>query len=273
MNEDLELAGRAALAGGRAAMAFWRDDDLAVDDDREGPVTAADRASHEAIAAILAAERPGDAVRSEEARTNGEPAPAAGRLWVVDPLDGTREFIDRIGEFSVMVGLAVDGEARLGAVYRPVPDLLSLGEIGRGAVIREGASTPDARERPLAAPDGGRPPYRLARSRSHPDERLTRLEEALEARVIESGSAGTKCCLVAEGDADLYVHPVPYLKEWDTCAPEAVARAAGARVTDCFGDPLQYGKAGPRQGRGIFVAAPSVYADVAPIVAEAAEGL
>lgn len=254
-------------------MSHYGDVDLAIDQAAgEGPVTAADRASHRAILSILREEKPRDPVVSEEDRVPNEGYGPVERLWVVDPLDGTREFIDRIGEFSVMVGLASGGAAWLGAVYQPVPDRLFLGAVGEGAWVQEDASRSTGRV-PLVAPEGSGPPYRMARSRSHPDERLTRLESAMEGRSVPSGSAGTKCCLVAEGKADLYVHPVPYLKEWDTCAPDAVLRAAGGRVTDCFGAPLEYGKPDPRQLRGIFAAALRIHSEVAPLVAEVAEGL
>ena len=253
-------------------MAFYGDEDLAIDEPSgHGPVTAADRASHDAMVSILD-EATDDPVVSEEGRAESQSG-CAGRRWIVDPLDGTKEFIERIGEFSVMVGLAVDGEARLGAVYQPVPDRLFLGAIGSGAWVQDNARTSSKRRSLVARNEGGRP-YRLVRSRSHPDERLVALEEALAgARVMRSGSAGTKCCLVAAGDADLYVHPVPYLKEWDTCAPDAVLRAAGGRVTDCFGSLLEYGKPDPRQPRGIFAAPPAVHESVAPIVADVAAGL
>lgn len=273
LTDDLALASRAALAGGRAAMAFYGAGDLDVEDPTgRGPVTAADRASNEAILAILAAERPGEALLSEESAER-DAASAGGRLWVVDPLDGTREFIDGIGEFSVMVGLAVDGGAVLGAVYQPEPDRLFAGEAGRGAWVTERA-TQGGEARRLEAPREAAEPLRLVRSRSHPDERLQRLEEALgDVDVILSGSAGSKCALVALGRADLYVHPVPYLKEWDTCAPEALLVAAGGRVTDCFGEPLRYGKADPKQPRGILAGNPGAAALAGPAVAAAAEGL
>jgi 3'(2'), 5'-bisphosphate nucleotidase len=116
-------------------------------------------------------------------------------------------------------------------------------------------------------------PLRFVRSRSHPDERIRRLEAALgEVEVILSGSAGSKCALVASGAADLYVHPVPYLKEWDTCAPDAKLRAAGGRVTDCEGEALRYGKDHPAQPGGIFAAHPAAWEYALPIVRELANG-
>lgn len=266
---DLAVAASATLAGGVAVMAHYGRDDLAIEDPTgRGPVTAADRDSQAAILEVLEQRRAGQRVLSEEA-----PPPAGfegGRLWVVDPLDGTREFIDRIDEFSVMVGLAVDGEARLGAVYQPAADRLFAGDVRSGAWVIEGARE-GAVPRPLAVGDLGAP-LRFVRSRSHPDERIRRLEAALgEVEVILSGSAGSKCALVASGQADLYVHPVPYLKEWDTCAPEAMLRAAGGRVTDCGGEPLRYGKADPAQPGGIFAAHPAAWKTALPIVKEIAD--
>jgi 3'(2'), 5'-bisphosphate nucleotidase len=265
---DLGVAAGAALAGGLAAMDLYGRDDLSVEDPTgRGPVTAADRASQAAILEVLARERAGERVLSEEA-----PAPsgtAEGRLWIVDPLDGTREFIDRIAEFSVMVGLAVDGRAVLGAVYQPAADRLFAGEPGIGAWVVE-----DAGHDPRAARLGiGKlhAPLRFVRSRSHPDERIRRLESALgEVEIILSGSAGSKCALVASGAADLYVHPVPYLKEWDTCAPDAMLRGAGGRVTDCSGAPLRYGKTDPAQASGIFAAHPAAWESALPLVREIA---
>ena len=264
----MAIAAGATLAGGLAAMDLYGRDDLAIEDPTgRGPVTAADRASQSAILEVLGRRCRGERVLSEEAPAPG--GSAGGRLWVVDPLDGTREFIDRIGEFSVMVGLALDGEAVLGAVYQPALDRLFVGDVRKGAWLVE-----KARDRPGLAPlevgDLGSP-LRFVRSRSHPDERIRRLEAALgEVEVILSGSAGSKCALVASGAADLYVHPVPYLKEWDTCAPEAMLRAAGGRVTDCGGEPLRYGKADPAQPGGIFAAHPAAWEAALPIVREIA---
>ncbi|HET6361841.1 MAG TPA: 3'(2'),5'-bisphosphate nucleotidase CysQ [Gemmatimonadota bacterium] len=265
---DLAVAASAALAGGLAALELYERDDLAVEDPTGGgPVTAADQASQEAILEVLGRQRRDEPILSEEA-----PAPAGlaeARLWVVDPLDGTREFIDRIGEFSVMVGLAVEGAAELGAVYQPATDRLFAGAAGVGAWRIEDASARPRTERLATRPV--HEPLRFVRSRSHPDDRIRRLEAALgEVEVILSGSAGSKCALVASGEADLYVHPVPYLKEWDTCAPEAMLRAAGGRVTDCRGEPLRYGKDHPAQPGGIFAAHPAAWESALPIVREIA---
>jgi 3'(2'), 5'-bisphosphate nucleotidase len=270
--DDLGAAATAALAGGAAALRHYGLTDLAVEDGARGPRTAADRASHEAILETLATLRAGDPVRSEEGSADAS-AGADGRLWVIDPLDGTREFIAGIDEFSVMVGLAQDGEALLGAVYRPAVDRLFVGVSGAGAWrvgVRGG--------RPEASPlrvDGSSPTHlRTVESRSHPDVRLRRLAARLSDRfvcvTVRCGSAGTKCTRVAAGEADLYVHPVPHLREWDTCAGEAVARGAGARVGSCTQEKLRYGKSDPSHPNGIFVAPPAVWERVAADVASVA---
>lgn len=270
--DDLGVAAAAALAGGAATIRHYRAADLAVEDGSRGPTTVADRASHDAILETLTALRPGEPVRSEEGGADAT-ADADGRLWVVDPLDGTREFMAGIDEFSVMVGLAQDGEAVLGVVYRPALDQLFVGVSGAGAWrVEAGGARPEAS--PLQV--DGRAPARLrmVESRSHPDPRVRHLAALLADRfacvTVPCGSAGTKCTKIATGEVDLYVHPVPHLREWDTCAGEAVARGAGARVGSCMEEPLRYGKNDPSHRNGIFVAAPVVWERVSADVAAVA---
>ncbi len=267
---DLRLAARAAIAGGAAAWEHYRDGDLEIEDKGDDdPVTAADHASNAAILALLRDARPSDPVLSEES-AGPDPALRKGRLWVVDPLDGTKEFIARNGEFSVMVGLATGGEAALGAVFQPAADRLYLGVTGVGAwAVASPQRAANARPLCLPAEEPASPVIRFVRSRSHPDERLQALIEALpSAEPVVSGSVGIKCALIAAGEADLYVHPVPYLKEWDTCAPEAVLRGAGGTVTDCAGHALRYGKPDPTQRGGIFAGRPAVWRQTRSTVRE-----
>lgn len=274
---DLATAARAAVEGGLAARPHYRDDELTVRQKDPGdPVTEADHAANRAILRVLAAHAPGDPVRSEESAPPSGGVQARGRLWVVDPLDGTKEFIARNGEFAVMVGLARDGAARLGAVLQPDPGRLYVGVAAGGAWTAdvrwagEGAGNGlDASVGPFRAlrvDDGAPARLRLARSRSHSDPLIRAVGEGLGASEVVSGSVGVKCSLIAEGRADLYVHPVPFLKEWDTCAPEAVLRGAGGRVSDCLGAALSYGKTDPRQPRGIFAARSDVWAEALPLV-------
>lgn len=271
--KDLAHAARAALVGGESIERFDERDPDVRSGQWGGPVTEADRASHHAILDVLGRLSPADGIRSEEGREEevmqGGAAAPAERLWLVDPLDGTREFLARNGEFSVMVGLARKGRAVLGAVYQPLPDRLFLGVARAGSWVVEDPRG-EARVQALrvgAETEVDRRPLRVVRSRSHPHQRLERLADL--PRGIEwvvSGSVGVKCAMIAEGRADLYVHPVPYLKEWDTCAPEAVLVGAGGRVTDCLGATLDYGKKDPHQPGGIFASPPEVWKEVAPLV-------
>lgn len=277
---DLCVAVEACLAAGREVAGWYRrhaTESIGHRDKSGGdPVTPADRAADRSLHERLAARRPRDAVLSEES----DPPPSersGGRLWVCDPLDGTREFLARNGEFCVMVGLAVRGEARLGALHRPDPGTLYLGFTDGGAwrvdlpADADSGATSGREEvddhppsvRRLEAPrreERSDVPVRLVHSRSHRPDALEGLVRGLgTVEAVPHGSSGLKCALVAEGRADLYVHPVPYLREWDTCAPEAVLRGAGGLVTDCDGEPLSYGSDDPRQPRGILAGGPGFH--------------
>ena len=228
---------------------------------RNDPVTEADRTANVAIVAALQAAFPDDAICAEEA-SDAESLAAArrgGRCWFVDPLDGTREFVSRNGEFCVMVGLAVDGEARLGVVQAPAWNRTLWGVVGEGAfergvddVVRAlhvADSLPSPREARLV----------VSRSHMHPGVRHV-AEELGIADMRPCGSVGLKVALVSTGEADLYVHVGPGPKLWDGCAPEAIARAAGALVTDGSGRPLTYVTDRLPLDQGLVIAAPALHA-------------
>ena len=276
---DLETAAHAAIRGGQAAMEHYGSEHLAIADKGiNDPVTAADHAANRAILEVLEECAPGDPILSEESPPLAEGnrgETGSRRLWVVDPLDGTKEFIARNGEFSIMVGLAVAGRAVVGAVFQPDPGTLFLGWSDGGAwfvpieIDGNEVRTGDPSLLCLAPESAGA--VRLIRSRSHPDPLLAELEARLEnSDTVLCGSVGVKCARIAVDQADIYVHPVAFLKEWDTCAPEAVLRGAGGRVTDCGGDPLTYGKPDPRQPRGIFATRSGTWGTLRPMVQEIA---
>lgn len=263
---ELKVAEALAREAGRAALRHYG---TASAEYKEGnsPVTAADHAANGVIVPGLADAFPGDAILSEESKDSPERL-AAERVWIVDPLDGTKEFLSQNGEFSIMIGLAVGGRAVLGVVYLPDGDVLYSAADAMGAwVERGGARKRLTRDRPTGA-------LRLVGSRSHADPLLERMREALAITdVAPCGSVGVKCSRIAEDARDLYIHPVPYLKEWDTCAPEVLLREAGGTVTDCLGEPLRYNKPDPVQPHGILACAPgsldAVLETVRPIYAGA----
>ncbi len=181
----LEIAAGAALAGGRAAGAYYGSDDLGVRDKSAGgdavaaadtaddPVTLADHAANDAILDYLR-ERTAEPVLSEESRPP-DAVSDAERLWIVDPLDGTKEFIARNGEFSVMVGLAERGSALLGAVYQPAIGRLYLGDVNRGAWLVQNPDTASETRSTMRISGSSGQLLRLIRSRSHPDPALADL--------------------------------------------------------------------------------------------------
>ena len=185
-----------------------------------------DRQAHELLATELAAVRPGDAVLSEEGADDAVRLDA-GRVWVIDPLDGTREFSepDRT-DWAVHVALVV-GE-------RPVAGAVALPALG---LTLSTADSP-----PLPAARTG--PPRLVVSRSRPPEEAEVVADALGADVVPLGSAGAKAMAVVRGEADVYVHAGGQY-EWDSCAPAAVAAAAGCAVSRLDGSPLRYNQPDP----------------------------
>jgi 3'(2'), 5'-bisphosphate nucleotidase len=205
---------------------------------KNDPVTRADKEANALICAELARSYPGIPIVAEES----DPATYAGfsrasAAWFVDPLDGTREFVARNGEFAVMIGLAEGGRAVLGVLVLPAIGRTFVGAEGLGAfeLGPSGARTP--------IHVSGRTELRGARvlvSRSH---RAAEAEEKIAALglVLEPcGSAGVKAARVACGEADLYVQPGNAGKLWDACAPEAIVRAAGGEWRSAFGDPYDY---------------------------------
>ncbi len=203
------------------------------------PVTAADELAEAHIVPALQALPPAWPVVAEEAAARGA-APAAGAcFWLVDPLDGTREFVARNGEFTVNIALVVNGEPLLGVVYLPVLDQLYAGIVGQGAWRVEQGRRRSIRCR--AVPPQG---LSVACSRSHGDGPA--LESWLQAQVVaERVAAGSslKFGLIAAGLADAYAR-FGRTMEWDTAAGQAVLVAAGGSVCDMAGQPLRYGKPG-----------------------------
>ncbi|MGH7561597.1 MAG: 3'(2'),5'-bisphosphate nucleotidase CysQ [Gemmatimonadales bacterium] len=228
---------------GAATLRFY-DGDVAVSlkADRS-PVTAADHAAHDSITQALAEWTPGIPVVSEEGEL---PAPAdqasLGRFWLVDPLDGTKEFLSRNGEFTVNVALIEDGIPAMGAVYAPALDLLYTAARGMGSWKTEGALAPGRIT--SRAPDPGRPLV-VAESRSHPSPELEAwLAGKSVARRVQAGSS-IKLCWVAEGKADVYPR-FGTTMEWDVAAGDCVYRYSG--VDRPRRSPLTYNKPGFRNG-------------------------
>jgi 3'(2'), 5'-bisphosphate nucleotidase len=202
----------------------------------QSPLTEADLASHRLIVEELARLTPGIPVLSEEAvAIPFEVRRRWTAYWLVDPLDGTKEFLARNGEFTVNVALVIDHEAAFGVVGVPARDVIYSGVPGVGAWRADGASPP----RPIKTRRPAAAVVRVVGSRSHRGDSLTGFLTRIGAHeLIPTGSA-LKFCIVAEGDADVYPRLGP-TSEWDTAAAHAVLVAAGGAVVQADGAPLRY---------------------------------
>ncbi len=243
---------KAALAGGKVILEVYGTEFSVDIKSDNSPLTDADRKAHNSIAAIL--EQTNIPILSEE----GKDIPYAERsnwkqFWLVDPLDGTKEFVKRNGEFTVNIALVEAGIPIVGVIYVPVMDILYLGVKGQGAVKVDHFATKHFADLESIMTGGmqlpinsGRTLYTIVGSRSHmSDETLVYVEQARaqygEVDMISMGSS-LKLCLVAEGAADVYPRFSPTM-EWDTAAGQGVALAAGCAVTQQDGiTPLQYNK-------------------------------
>jgi 3'(2'), 5'-bisphosphate nucleotidase len=204
------------------------------------PVTEADEAAERLIVPALKALAPHWPVVAEEAHARGESPAACAVFWLVDPLDGTREFVSRNGEFTVNIALVQEGRPVLGVVHVPVADTLYAGVVGEGAWVVE----PQGARRRIGCRTVPASGLTLACSRSHGDEAA--LGRWLQGRGVASrrvAGSSLKFGLLAAGQADVYPR-FGRTMEWDTAAGHAVLRAAGGEVTDGAGQALRYGKPG-----------------------------
>ncbi|MBI5783326.1 MAG: 3'(2'),5'-bisphosphate nucleotidase CysQ [Gammaproteobacteria bacterium] len=202
------------------------------------PLTEADRAAHEIICARLETLTPGIPVLSEEsAKVDYERRSGWKRFWLVDPLDGTKEFINRNGEFTVNIALIDGSKPMLGVVYVPVTGLTYFACAGAGAFKQKGEC--EAQAIKARRFESGKPI--VVASRSHAGPETGAFLKNLGAHDVVSMGSAIKLCLVAEGTADVYPRLGPTM-EWDTAAAQCVVEAAGGRVTDLDRRPLAYNK-------------------------------
>lgn len=232
LNEVIAIAQEA----GRAIMAVYEGDIAVSRKVDDSPLTQADLAANHVIAAGLAKLAPELPILSEES----EALPFVERrtwqqYWLVDPLDGTREFIKRNGEFTVNIALILDHAPVLGVVYAPALDLLFFAAKGRGAFRQLGNKSPQ----PIRARAFDATQVTVAGSRSHAGERLLRFLSKMGPHMLISMGSSLKICLVAEGRADVYPRLGP-TSEWDTAAAQCVLEEAGGRIVDTKNRPFRY---------------------------------
>ena len=233
-----------ALEAGREIMAIYATDFTSAVKADASPVTLADETAERVILAGLALADPATPVVSEEAAAKGNIPLTADRFYLVDPLDGTKEFLNRNGEFTVNIGLIEHGAPVAGVVYAPAAGRLFAGQIGWGAAqadVAISSKAADAIWRPLAVRPAPAAGFTVVASRSHRDAKTDAFIAAVNTAELRSAGSSLKFCLIAAGEADLYPR-YGRTMEWDTAAGHAVLAAAGGQVVTANGQPLDYGK-------------------------------
>lgn len=235
LNQVIEIV----RAGGEAVMAVYATDFAVQGKADASPVTEADERAEALMLPALEALLPGVPVVAEEAVSKGSIPTVGDRFWLLDPLDGTKEFISRNGEFTVNVALIEAGEPVLGVVLAPALEQLYAGLRGNPAFLEDRTGRQPLRCR--AVPDAG---LTVVASRSHGDAAaLAGFLKGHKVAAQRSAGSSLKLCLVARGEADVYPR-LGRTMEWDIAAGHAVLAAAGGQVLDLAGEPLRYGKPG-----------------------------
>ncbi|NOK35863.1 3'(2'),5'-bisphosphate nucleotidase CysQ [Corallococcus exercitus] len=265
--QELEVARRIARQAGDILLQVYATDFSVTDKaGGAGPVTLADERANAFIVGELRKAFPADGVVAEE-KEDVSDAKRFSRCWFVDPLDGTQEFVNRNGEFAIHIGLAVEGRAALGVVYRAVGDVLYSGVVGEQGYVED----PQGR-RALRVSDVADPAQlRLVVSRSHRSKTTDAVVQRLGiTKETESGSVGLKCGLLAEARCDLYVHVSDKSYRWDNCAPEAVIRSAGGVLTDLAGNAYLYDGSELQNRRGLLACNAAAFDKVLPVASQVA---
>ena len=247
LEKELEITKSLAREAGGILMEFYRGETTVEWKGDDDPVTAADHAANELLVRKLTEAFPHDALLSEESPDDGSRM-TRERVWMIDPMDGTKQFVERLGEFSVQIGLTIAGVPQLGVVYHAALDKMFYAASGLGAFVEEKWSTKRLRVNPERNPAA----MTASMSRSH----KSAIVDVILAKLgienyIQSGSVGLKMGLLAEGRAHLYLHPGQKTNIWDTCGPEVILREAGGVVTDINGEPLRYCDREVRNLRGV----------------------
>jgi 3'(2'), 5'-bisphosphate nucleotidase len=247
---ELEAALAAAHLAGEAILSLY-ESFVAIPDAPSTISTEADRQSQERILQYLSRRFPGEAFRAEEQTPTLAVLPGRGpRLWVIDPIDGTRGFARKNGEFSVMIALLDQGQMAVGVVAEPVKGRLTYAVRGGGCWKRDGGQPAvPCRVSATAALAQAVVTQSHSRNPAVPNKYVQALRPV---RVVETYSAGIKLALVARGEADLYLNDYDAMHDWDLCAGHILVAEAGGTVTTLYGEPLTYGSEDNWHRRGVL---------------------
>ncbi len=253
LQKELETAVALARLAGETilrhyAAGFVTEHKIGVDNFSE-PVTIADREASRIIVDGLADAFPDDGILSEEEADDLELRLSKRRVWIIDPIDGTSGFINHDGDFGVQIGLAEDGQPVAGVVFLPFHNALGYAVKDGGSYLVSGDDKPVRLHTSVKHNFGE---MTLAVSRNHPSSRMSSIIRHFNfSNMVKRGSVGLKTGLIAAKSCDVYIHPSPWTKLWDTCAPQIILEEAGGRLTDLFGYEMRYDRADLQNRNGI----------------------
>lgn len=248
MQKELETARDLAIRAGRILLEHYGNNADVEWKGADSPVTVADRAASRYLAAEIRRQFPEDGILSEE-ESDDLTRLDRSRVWIIDPMDGTKEFINGLGEFTVMIGLAIDRKSVIGVVHQPTTGKTYYAISGSGAYLEKAGN----RQRLFVSPETEPSRMTVALSRSHDSTQVDEVRRRLGIkRSVRSGSLGLKVGLICEGLAHLYLHIGSRTYQWDTCAPDVMLREAGGVMTDSRGAALSYNLPEPRNLRGVI---------------------
>jgi 3'(2'), 5'-bisphosphate nucleotidase len=227
------------------------------------PVTEADIAANSII--CRGVEVFGYPILSEESPDDSERL-SASRFWIIDPLDGTKDFINRTGEFSIMLALVEKGIPIIGIVACPAFHKTYISVKGRGTILhKKGHQKKQIHVRKTTEADK----MIMLKSRNHPHRLVTSVSEAMKTKLVQQcGSNGVKAGLIAEGGADYFLNPTDKMGEWDASAPQIILEEAGGMLTDINGDKIVYNKVRPNLPNGILASSHIIHHRVASTISD-----
>ena len=262
MQEELRAVLETIKKAGKAAMAFYDEGNEISYKEGASPLTKADLASEKALLEGL---RPFNyGILSEETdeendRLNKE------KVWIIDPLDGTKDFIQKTGDFSIIVGLVENGQPMLGAVYQPGLDRLFYAVKGKGAFLVENGKKKKLR---VSNTDSFEQ-MKLLASRNHLQDLEVKFAEKVQiSEFVKSGSAGLKVAKVASADGDIYMNTSDRTYEWDICGGAIIIKEAGGAITDMNGKDFVFNKPDPRNKEGFVVSNNKNHSEIIQILGE-----
>ena len=250
MSEELEVAISAVMAAGEQVLDLYEQHNYTeVTKEDESPVTEADELSNEIIKAILKEfdEENKYAILSEEDADDLSRF-EKDRVWILDPLDGTKEFIKRNDEFCVMLALLVENELELGVVFAPALDAVFFAQKGFGAYMIKGDNEP---VKISTSNIESTNEFRMLVSRSHVRDQEKSIAKELGVKEIIGVGSGYKTCVIASGNAEIAMNLSGGQKEWDIAAPAIILQEAGGYVCDKFGKHLMFNKDDVRMNKGV----------------------